>query len=134
MNDEKKVRNILQQLTDNDISIAIDDFGTGYSSLSYLQRYPFSALKVDRSFISKLMTDSQVNVQSQERCSSFCDETELVAAIIRMSQLLGLTVVAEGIETEKQLEFLMALHCDQGQGYYLGKPMNKSAFISSLEH
>jgi diguanylate cyclase (GGDEF)-like protein/PAS domain S-box-containing protein len=91
------------------VQLALDDFGTGYSSLSYLQRFPFDAVKVDRSFIDGLGTDEH--------------DSALVAAIIAMADALHLDVTAEGVETRDQLAILKSLNCRQAQGFYLAKPM-----------
>jgi len=89
--------------------IALDDFGIGQSSLNYLRRFRPDVLKIDRCFISELAT-------------SYADET-LVAAIVVMSQRMGLRVVAEGVETKKQLDKVREMGCDEIQGFYLARPM-----------
>ncbi|MBL4711783.1 MAG: EAL domain-containing protein [Gammaproteobacteria bacterium] len=99
----------LNQLVNLGVALAIDDFGTGYSSLSYLKKYPISTLKIDRSFVMDIPND-------EEDCV-------LVKAIVAMSHGLGLKVIAEGIEDEKQLTFLSLLNCNFGQGYYFSKPL-----------
>ncbi|HYE52414.1 MAG TPA: EAL domain-containing protein [Azospirillaceae bacterium] len=99
----------LTEVRNHGISIAIDDFGTGYSSLSYLRRLPITTLKVDRSFVNEATTNA--------------DTAAIAATIIAMGRQLGLKVVAEGIETEEQLEFLRHHRCDQLQGYYFSKPL-----------
>ncbi|MFK5977665.1 MAG: EAL domain-containing protein [Rhizobiaceae bacterium] len=99
----------LQILTDMGVSIAIDDFGTGFSSLSYLTTIPFNKIKIDKSFVVDLCTDSEI--------------TAIVAMIIGLGTSLGKTVTAEGIETPRQHELLCAAGCDQGQGYFYGKPL-----------
>jgi EAL domain-containing protein (putative c-di-GMP-specific phosphodiesterase class I) len=91
------------------ISIAIDDFGTGYSSLSYLKRFPIDILKVDRSFVMDIPSDS--------------NDMAITAAVIAMAHKLNLRVVAEGIETKEQLDFLRSNHCEYGQGYLIARPM-----------
>lgn len=91
------------------IEMAMDDFGTGYSSLSYLRRYPFAILKIDRSFINDMTTDS--------------GDRELVNASIAMAHGLGLKVVAEGVETEAQANALKAMQCDYAQGYFYSRPI-----------
>ncbi|KAF7767535.1 hypothetical protein PCIT_a4438 [Pseudoalteromonas citrea] len=104
--------NILQQLNalrDLGVELAIDDFGTGYSSLSYLKRFPLSKLKIDRAFIRDLPNDQE--------------DRALVKAIISMAGNLNLTVVAEGVETQPQLDFLRTLKCDYSQGYLHSKPI-----------
>jgi diguanylate cyclase (GGDEF)-like protein/PAS domain S-box-containing protein len=100
---------MLNQLRDSGIEINIDDFGTGYSNLGYLKKLPVSALKIDRSFVS--MIDSKGN------------NDEIVRAIITLARNLGLTVIAEGVETEIQLETLKKLDCEGGQGYLFARPM-----------
>ena len=90
------------------IKIAIDDFGTGYSSLSYLGRLPIDTVKLDRSFVSGVTTHP--------------DHAALVMAIVNLAHNLRLRVIAEGVETEAQLNFLRLLRCDQGQGYFFGRP------------
>lgn len=104
------VRKVLKVITELGIKMAMDDFGTGYSSLSYLREYPFDVLKIDRSFIN-------------EMTSSYKDKA-LINAVISMSHALNLKVVAEGIETEQQLESLRNLGCDYGQGYLFSKPLS----------
>lgn len=90
------------------IKVAIDDFGTGYSSLSYLKRFPVDTLKIDRSFVNGAAVDR--------------DDAALVGAMVRLAHDLRLRVVAEGIETERELAFLRHLNCDEGQGYLFAKP------------
>lgn len=110
-------QNILQQLLalrEMGVELAIDDFGTGYSSLSYLKRFPLSKLKIDRAFIRDLPDDQE--------------DRALVKAIISMAGNLNLKVVAEGVETQSQLEFLQTLQCDYSQGYLHSKPLSASAF------
>ena len=114
MHDIGVVAQRLQQLRDLGVSIAIDDFGTGYSSLQYLQRLPIDSLKIDRSFISA------IHFEGGEETSA------LVQIIITMAQTFGLNVVAEGVETEVQLEYLRSLNCQQAQGYYFAKPLPAS--------
>ncbi|MCP4187838.1 MAG: EAL domain-containing protein, partial [Gammaproteobacteria bacterium] len=109
----------LQDIGKLGIQIAMDDFGTGYSSLNYLRKYPFDALKIDRSFIFDISTDAA--------------DRELIAATIAMAHALGLSVVAEGIETQEQLKFLKNLNCDFGQGYLFGKPVSANEFSSLLK-
>lgn len=91
------------------ISIAIDDFGTGYSSLSYLKRFPIDVLKVDRSFVMDIPND--------------VSDMEITAAVIAMAHKLNLRVVAEGIETKEQIDFLRSNRCEYGQGYLIARPM-----------
>ncbi len=99
---------VLEQLKGLGASLAIDDFGTGYSSLKALQQFPFDVVKIDRSFVAGMAGSSQ--------------EAAIVAAVISLSQALGLRTVAEGIETAGHLEGLRKLGCDLGQGYYFARP------------
>jgi EAL domain-containing protein (putative c-di-GMP-specific phosphodiesterase class I) len=99
----------LAELNKLGVTITMDDFGTGYSSLSYLRRYPFGNLKIDRSFIN------DINIDPADR--------ELVNATIAMAHGLGITVVAEGVETDEQLEYLAQQGCDMAQGYLFSKPV-----------
>lgn len=106
----------MQSLHDAGFQLAMDDFGTGYSSLSYLKRFPIQKVKIDRSFISDLENDE--------------DSKSITRAIIQMSHSLGLRVLAEGVETKDQLEYLQDESCDYVQGYYTGRPMPASDFIN----
>jgi diguanylate cyclase len=108
----------LTELRAMGISIAIDDFGTGYSSLSYLRKLPIDKLKIDRSFIRDIT-------------SSRTDEL-IVRAIISLAHSVGLQVVAEGVETAEQLEFLRSLECDQWQGYYCCQPQPATSIEEML--
>jgi EAL domain-containing protein (putative c-di-GMP-specific phosphodiesterase class I) len=110
LSDTARVHHRLARLRELGVRIAIDDFGTGYSSLSYLRRLPIDVLKIDRSFVSELGTTS-----SQEARS-------LVRSIVRLGHDLRLLVVAEGIESESELDDVRAAHCDLGQGYFLAVP------------
>lgn len=107
--DVERTIDILKELRELGIHVAIDDFGTGYSSLSYLTRFPLTALKIDKSFIR----------QTPHHTS----DTTVVTAIIRLGQALNLHVVAEGVETQEQLEFLRENQCYLAQGFYFGKPL-----------
>ncbi|BDB19569.1 bifunctional diguanylate cyclase/phosphodiesterase [Pseudomonas sp. CYM-20-01] len=100
------------------IRIAMDDFGTGYSSLSYLRAFPFDGLKIDRSFLSRL-EDSE-------------DDKAIIQAIVGLGRALALTVTAEGIETAGHLAMLRAVSCDEGQGYYLSRPLDIDTFNGLL--
>jgi len=105
----------LQEIKEMGVMLSIDDFGTGYSSLSYLGRIPLDELKIDRSFLQNVP-------ESQE-------DAAVVNAIIAMSHSLGLTVVAEGVETEAQLSFLKEHGCNECQGYYASKPLGPRDFL-----
>jgi EAL domain-containing protein (putative c-di-GMP-specific phosphodiesterase class I) len=109
---------ILQALRDRGVKIAIDDFGTGYSSLSYLRKFPVDALKIDQSFVRQISTSG--------------DDTTIVAAIIAMARSLRLRVVAEGVETLEELEFLRANQCDEAQGFYVSRPISPERFAGLL--
>ena len=100
------------------IALSVDDFGTGYSSLSYLKRFPIDTLKIDRSFVKDLHTDQ--------------DDAAICAAILAMAQQLGLNVVAEGVETKEQLEFLRHHGCNQIQGFLCSKPLSAHQFAVLL--
>lgn len=105
-----EVRDILHEIGDLGIQLAIDDFGIGYSSLSYLKDLPINRLKIDKSFINSCMYD--YNSQS------------IIASIISLAHRIGLEVVAEGVETEEQKQFLEKHHCDEFQGYYFSRPIS----------
>jgi len=101
---------ILAALKQQRIRVSLDDFGTGYSSLSYLHRFPFDNIKIDRSFVCDM-----------DRCEQ---AIVVVRSIVTLAHSLHLTVTAEGVETQAQLDLLRDLHCDQAQGYLLGRPMS----------
>lgn len=109
----------LRALKDRGVKISVDDFGTGYSSLSYLKRFPIDVLKIDQSFIYDINNDA--------------DDTTLVTAIIAMAHKLNLQVVAEGVETQHQLDFLRQHQCDYVQGFLMGKPIPAKAFQYLIE-
>jgi diguanylate cyclase (GGDEF)-like protein/PAS domain S-box-containing protein len=100
------------------VSFSIDDFGTGYSSLSYLKRLPLDQLKIDQSFVRDLLTDP--------------NDVAIANTIIGLGHSLGLTVIAEGVETAAQHKVLLDMHCDAFQGYFFGRPVTASAFLESL--
>ena len=100
----------MKQLKDLGVKIAIDDFGTGYSSLGYLKNFPIDALKIDKSFIQDLEKDD--------------DDAAITNTIISLAQNLNLNVIAEGVETKEQVEFLLSKDCSIMQGYYFSKPIN----------
>lgn len=119
MEDTELATLTLEELSAMGISLAIDDFGTGYSSLSYLKQFPLDVLKIDGSFIRDVINDQE--------------DAAIVNAIMAMSASLGLTVVAEGVETDAQLDYLRQHRCQRGQGYLLGRPMDKAAFLALAE-
>lgn len=104
--------NILRQLKLLEVDLILDDFGTGYSSLSYLKRFPFDRVKIDRSFISDIVTDQ--------------DDAAIAKTIISMAHSLGIKVVAEGVETEAQWHFLLRNRCDEMQGFFFSHPLPKA--------
>ncbi|HEX9028754.1 MAG TPA: EAL domain-containing protein, partial [Anaerolineales bacterium] len=113
---------VLQTLRQMGVHLQIDDFGTGYSSLSYLQNFPINAIKIDRSFISRM------DPNNPDASSG----SEIVKTIVALAHDLGVEAVAEGVETLDQLEQLKALECQYGQGFYLGLPMEASAAEAKL--
>jgi diguanylate cyclase (GGDEF)-like protein len=118
LDDSSEVNTYIQAISDCGVRLSVDDFGTGFSALSYLKNYPVSTVKIDRSFIMDLPGDKENAV--------------LVQAIIAMAHGLRLEVIAEGVETAEQWEYLRALECDYVQGYYFGKPMPQADFEDFL--
>jgi len=116
-NPEESV-SILEQLSKMGVLVSVDDFGTGYSSMSYLRRFPIDKLKIDRGFISEIMTRP--------------DDASIVRAIVSLAHSLRLKVVAEGVETPDQLEFLKTLGCDQYQGFHFSTPVSAADFEELL--
>jgi diguanylate cyclase (GGDEF)-like protein len=110
---------ILSALREKGVRVAIDDFGTGYSSLSYLRKFPLDAIKIDQSFVGQITTVP--------------DETVIVRAIISMGRSLNLRVIAEGVETQEQLDFLKAHRCDEAQGYFFSRPVPPQELVKFLE-
>jgi diguanylate cyclase (GGDEF)-like protein/PAS domain S-box-containing protein len=108
----------VQRLESLGVKLSIDDFGTGYSSLSYLKRFAVNKLKIDRSFVHNVTTDS--------------DDAAIVRAIIQMAKSLGLKTIAEGVEESSTLDWLRQHECDEAQGYYFAKPMNAEQFTKYL--
>jgi EAL domain-containing protein (putative c-di-GMP-specific phosphodiesterase class I) len=117
MNTERTV-NTLQTLRNLGVGVSIDDFGTGYSSLAYLRRFPLDKLKIDRAFINGITTNK--------------DDAAIVLAIIRMAHTLKLEVVAEGVETVAQLNWLRNHDCDEVQGYLVSRPLPAAAIEEML--
>lgn len=113
-----QTQQVLQQLRQLGVRLAIDDFGTGYSSLSYLRHLPINSLKIDRSFIKALPDNTS--------------DRQITSAIIAMAKALSLDVVAEGVETQAQQEFLLSVGCQFGQGYWFGKAVDHNATLSLL--
>jgi len=109
---------IMRTLKRLGIRIAMDDFGTGYSSLSYLRTFPFDGLKIDRSFLNRLGANDE--------------DRSVIEAIIGLGHALSLTVTAEGIESQEHLKFLKSALCDEGQGYFLSRPLDIDGFCALL--
>ena len=118
MKDAGSALQVLRALKEIGVLLAIDDFGTGYSSLSYLQRFPLDVLKVDRSFVEELGVSSEGE--------------EIVSAVIKLAHALGLKVVAEGVETTRQLEVLRSLECDYAQGFLFSRPVPAADLIAAF--
>ncbi|MGI9489247.1 MAG: putative bifunctional diguanylate cyclase/phosphodiesterase [Geminicoccaceae bacterium] len=119
MRDREATISTLEDLGNLGVSLALDDFGTGYSSLSYLRRFRIDKIKIDRSFIADVPTD--------------VDAETLVRTILTLGHSLGLKVVAEGIETKAQYDFLVQQGCDEAQGFLLSKPMPGDAFFELVK-
>lgn len=109
MRDPGRAENMFARFRAKGFELALDDFGTGYSSLAHLQRLPFSSLKIDRIFVASMLAKP--------------DDAALVVAVISLAHALGLTCVAEGVETQEMVDFLKANGCDLAQGYHIAKPM-----------
>jgi len=118
MQDPERTIAILRELADMGLHLAIDDFGTGYSSLSALQQFPIDTLKVDRSFVRDVATDK--------------DDATIVTTILEMAHSMNMTVVAEGVEDEEQLNFLRRIHCDYVQGLLFGDPVDADQYLELL--
>ena len=117
MREPERAASVLAELKALGVRLSVDDFGTGYSSLSRLQQFPVDSLKIDRAFISQMDRD----VESHK----------IVQVIIMLAQTMGLATVAEGAETEEQVNLLKALDCGYAQGYYFSKPADRQV-ISDL--
>lgn len=113
-----KSQNFLE-LREQNFQFAIDDFGTGYSAINYLRQYPVESLKIDKSFIAELGISRQADT--------------LVKVIIQMAKSLNIAVVAEGVETQQQVNFLEAIGCDYMQGYFFARPMPKDQFLQFIK-
>lgn len=112
--EDERACEIFRRLRDLGVRIAFDDFGTGYASLSYLKKFPLNRLKIDQSFVRELKPDSS--------------DAAIVESTIGLCNLLGLAVIAEGIEDPSTIDWLRHMGCDEGQGYYFGRPMPPSQF------
>src|SRR3979490_347374 len=114
MTDPEESIAILERLSQMGVLVSVDDFGTGYSSMSYLRRFPIDKLKIDRSFINERMSRP--------------DDASIVRAIVSLAHSLRLKVVAEGVESPAQLDFLKTIGCDEYQGYHFSRPLPAAAF------
>ena len=114
-----QVVNVLERIKKMGVRISIDDFGTGYSSLAHLRALPINKLKIDRQFIKELQHSS--------------DDQEISKAIIAMAKALNLNVLAEGIEEQEQLFYLLAQGCEMGQGYHFSEPLSEDSFLSWMQ-
>jgi EAL domain-containing protein (putative c-di-GMP-specific phosphodiesterase class I) len=114
MEDPEGVINLLDKIRSRGIHLALDDFGTGHSSLAYLKRFPIDCVKIDRAFIKDTPANS--------------DDVAIARTIVAMAKSLGLTTVAEGVETAEQFELLQAMGCDQIQGYFFSRPLPPDEF------
>jgi len=119
MDDPTRAMEIVTRLGSVGIKFALDDFGTGYSSLSYLKKLPISAIKIDKSFISEMMDES--------------DDEVIVVSIIELAHNLGMKVIAEGVEDQKTIDHLSVLHCDEVQGYFLSRPISGDEILEWAE-
>ncbi|MEH2180793.1 putative bifunctional diguanylate cyclase/phosphodiesterase [Nostoc sp.] len=119
MADMERSVKTLKQLRELGICLALDDFGTGYSSLNYLKRFPVNMLKIDRSFVQDIISNS--------------DSAAVTNAIIALAKSLRLNITAEGVETQEQLDYLKMLGCDEGQGYYFSCPVPADLIIPMLQ-
>jgi diguanylate cyclase (GGDEF)-like protein/PAS domain S-box-containing protein len=116
--DEQRVLDTFRKIRQLGVRIVFDDFGTGYASLSYLKKFPLDGLKVDRSFVLELLGDS--------------GDAAIVGSTIGLSRQLGLSVIAEGIENRATADLLISMGCEEGQGYFFGRPMPAQAFESQF--
>jgi EAL domain-containing protein (putative c-di-GMP-specific phosphodiesterase class I) len=109
ISDVLEAASVLKSLHHLGVSLHMDDFGTGYSSLSHLHRFPFDFLKIDRSFVQRIETGEQ--------------PLQIVQTIVELARVMGMDVIAEGIETEAQLRLLKEMGCRYGQGYFFSRPL-----------
>jgi EAL domain-containing protein (putative c-di-GMP-specific phosphodiesterase class I) len=115
MNDVEAAAKMLDELKEDGVSIALDDFGTGYSSLSYLAQFPINKLKIDQSFIVNMDTDAR--------------SLAIAETVIALGKKLGMSVIAEGIESQATLHTLVSIGCDFGQGYFISKPIRPDYLV-----
>jgi len=119
MQDAESTGRTLQALKAMGVQLAVDDFGTGYSSLSYLTQFPIDTLKIDQSFVRKMLLNT--------------NDASMISTVISMGKNLNQRVIAEGVETKQQLRFLQARQCSEGQGYYFSHPLNAGDFAKYVE-
>jgi diguanylate cyclase (GGDEF)-like protein/PAS domain S-box-containing protein len=118
MEDVSRTTAVLQRLKALGVRLAIDDFGTGYSSLGYLKQFPVDVVKIDQSFVDGIDTDAV--------------DSAIVAAVVNLAEAVGMTTVAEGVETQAQLDYLRRLGCPAAQGYFLSRPLTSDAIDDLL--
>ena len=118
MRDEQRTTRILSELRNLGVRLCIDDFGTGYSSLSYLRRFALDILKIDRSFVTDMLNNSE--------------SEEIVKTILSLGRNLRMKVVAEGVETCEQMTLLQSLGCEFAQGYFFSRPLDSAAVAQTL--
>jgi EAL domain-containing protein (putative c-di-GMP-specific phosphodiesterase class I) len=116
LRDPEGARTTMEALHAAGFKLSIDDFGTGYSSMSYLKRFPVDKLKIDQSFVRELAASD--------------DDLAIVSAIVQMAHSLGMSTIAEGVETAEQLALLKARGCDEIQGYYYSRPLEAGVFAT----
>jgi diguanylate cyclase (GGDEF)-like protein len=118
MQDAESSNSALIELHDLGTKLALDDFGTGYSSLSYLRRFPIDTLKIDQSFVNRIVRNK--------------DDATIVCSVVSLGKSLNKRVIAEGVETQEQYDFLLAQQCDEGQGFFLSRPVVATALANLL--
>ena len=116
--DEERVLDTFRRIRALGVRIVFDDFGTGYASLSYLKKFPLDGLKIDRTFVFELLADA--------------GDAAIVGSTIDLSRQLGLSVIAEGIEDRATADLLLRMGCEEGQGYFFGRPVPAQAFESQF--
>ena len=119
MRDADNMKHLLDRLRQHGFRVALDDFGTGYSSLAYLSQLPVDVLKIDKSFVSQLATSHQ--------------SVSIASAIIQLGKSLQMGLIAEGVETQGQVDQLLGMGCNTMQGYFYSKPMAADALLVWLE-
>jgi EAL domain-containing protein (putative c-di-GMP-specific phosphodiesterase class I) len=118
LNDTSETLRILNRLRTIGVRVAMDDFGTGYSSLAYVQKFHFDRIKIDRHFVMRMTSDRSA--------------AAIVKAVIAMARAMGVTTIAEGVETTDQARALIVEGCNEAQGFLYGRPMTIDAFLQTL--